>query len=307
MEYIIPTHQQIAQLLPIGTGITQISKDIASSSTTTHSVISKSSEARLGTTTISSHGPVTPGVSKPQHYRHPSCQNTDFPAVSFPSSGFGFVPRQLFENPYTEYAYLTTTFQQCAGRATALVRQYVEASTNLQTRRKLRKRLNCLKSGINEAVNQEKAIFNRLAELSIEIQTRETYTLNCVQGQSSPDGSIPTTPSAYSAMSPVCWEVVSPTTPLDARSPEFIPFDCSQGGCQALPQGNAMYYEVTLEIVSEEPEVALPHKPARGFECPIDDDMETEEADDDWADAVRVAQAKRVRRLSLPCFQDSWP
>ncbi|KAH6890602.1 hypothetical protein B0T10DRAFT_323957 [Thelonectria olida] len=311
MEYVFPTYQQLVHLLPMDARITPPPDEtMASSPKTADFPPSESSEA-----TMSSAGPVTPFTSKPKPRRHSSFPSTssrgDSKQTFFSASNILQAPP--IESLYTQRSYLAIELQKQASRAASLVRQYVQADARHQTleagndRRKLRKHLSLLKAKINEAVDQERVIFNRLGELYVEIQSRETWVMAGFQAQYLMDGSMPPTPSAYSSMSPISYEVTSPTTPLNASSPEFIPMSYFEDACRpSISRTETTYSEGTLETVEEE--VELPPCSTTQYQCPggySGEVMETVEVEDGWAGAR--LKAASARRLSLPYIQAPWP
>ena len=178
-------------------------------------------------------------------------------------------------------------------------------------RRQLRKQLSLLKSKINEAVDQEKAIFNRLGELYVEIQSRETWAQASHTRSNSWDNYSMGTPSAYSAMSPLSCGMPTPTTPLNAMSAEFIPaghFAAWQPSEVSPCQDEEFEVLAGLETVDE-----------AGEEVLCSSDMPYEYSDAEEAEVeVDECQRRRMscdtsiapmqeRRLSLPCLQTGWP
>lgn len=232
-----------------------------------------------------------------------------------------FSPRP-YENVYHERAYLTGSLQDHSSRAAGLIREYSSIQARLgpletgKERRRLKKKLSLLKGKINEAVEQEKAIFVRLGELYVEVQSRETWAQAdrvTHQRSYSWDGYTTSTPSAYGAMSPMSCGMPTPTTPLNAMSPAFVPGGYFGGyfGDAWQTAEPAIYHqpEVTspimgLETVDEAGEEML-YSP--GMPCEYDT---MEEVQDTYQRRVSCDMSMvpmRERRLSLPCLQNVWP
>ncbi|KAM0346638.1 hypothetical protein ACHAPU_005350 [Fusarium lateritium] len=234
------------------------------------------------------------------------------------NSSLLFSPRP-FESLYIERAYLATSLQQQAGQAAQLMRQHCAVEFQLQNlvgdngRRKLRKQLSLLKSRINQAAEQERAIFSRLGELYVEIQSRETWA----QAWTVDSPSV-STPLYFS---PVSCGFPTPTSPLGGTSADFTPMsyfgDFHQVAEPAYLQEPAMY---GLETVHEAGEDVLydPIPCGKSVESEInpttpvtievlfaeekdcDSEMESISNDD-------RCMAVRERRLSLPCLHNAWP
>ncbi|OAA58307.1 hypothetical protein ISF_06846 [Cordyceps fumosorosea ARSEF 2679] len=86
-----------------------------------------------------------------------------------------------YEEIYHEQAYLSAHLQQKMQRVEGLIREYSAAQAQLslgaegKTRRRLRKLLNLLRCKLEEASEQERAIFGRLGELYMEQSSRDTW------------------------------------------------------------------------------------------------------------------------------------
>ncbi|KAF4459967.1 hypothetical protein FALBO_13267 [Fusarium albosuccineum] len=281
--------------------------------------------------------------ARKKNQRRPSGSRSRPPRVdirqqSQANSHLIFSPRP-FENLYVERAYLASALQQQSARAADLIRQYSAVDLQLQSlqegkgpRRRLRKQLGLLNSRINEAVEQEKAIFSRLGELYVEIQSREMWSQAHYQQTwsiDSPSVGSPSvydamSPSVYTAMSPMSYGLPTPTTPFNATSTEFVPMgyfvDFPQLSetslCHQEPTGDMGYGLETVDEAGEE----LLCGPDSGFES-VDSEttpptpacspvaemeecggMNMEEA---FSDA-RIVPI-RERRFSLPCLQNAWP
>ncbi|KAF9763829.1 hypothetical protein IL306_002998 [Fusarium sp. DS 682] len=172
--------------------------------------------------------PETPSVSSPSTRRRrrrsssskgrPLQQNAT--QQPYTNSRLIFSPRP-FESLYIERAYLASSLQQQAGKAAELMRQYCAVELQLQNligdngRRKLKKQLALLKSRVNQAAEQEKAIFSRLGELYVEIQSRETWA----QAYTAESPSV----ASFVCFSPVSYGLPTPSTPLSGNSEHFAP------------------------------------------------------------------------------------
>ncbi|KAF5657074.1 hypothetical protein FHETE_10657 [Fusarium heterosporum] len=234
------------------------------------------------------------------------------------NSNLLFSPRP-FESLYIERAYLATSLQQRADQAAQLMRQHCMVESQLQNfagdngRRKLRKQLSLLKSRINQAAEQERAIFSRLGELYVEIQSRETWA----QAWTVDSPSV-STPLYFS---PTSCSFLTPTSPIGGTSADFTPMsyfgDFHQVSEPAYSQEPSMYGLETVDEAGED----LPYDP---ISCDQSVEAETTPAtpvavgvpfakkkdcgselgkglDDDRCMAVRE------RRLSLPCLHNAWP
>lgn len=209
------------------------------------------------------------------------------------------------------------------------MRQYSIVESQLQGlpgdkgRRKLRKQLGLLKSKINEAFEQERAIFSRLTELYMEIQSRESWMQIGYQQQQvwSMDSPSVGTPSVYSPMSysPMSYSLPTPTTPLNGACAEFIPMGYF-GDVHHLPESSLGQEEAKaslgLETVDEAGEDLLcrPDSPCESVESdttpatPVAVDAPIIEATDlEEASGHVRTMAIRKRRFSLPCLQNAWP
>ncbi|PNY28926.1 Uncharacterized protein TCAP_01154 [Tolypocladium capitatum] len=142
-----------------------------------------------------------------------------------------FRPRP-YEEIYAEQAYLTTSLQVQSTKATDLIRRYSCVEIELETmeaskqRRRLRKQLNLLRSQINEAAEQEKAIFLRLSELYMEAHSRDTLGQVHQQRASSQGRRGGTAESSSGSTgaseSPTCGNS-RPSPLLNGATPEFVP------------------------------------------------------------------------------------
>ncbi|RMJ10000.1 hypothetical protein CDV36_010391 [Fusarium kuroshium] len=258
--------------------------------------------------------------SSSSHVRPP---RVDVRPVPYANSHLIFSPRP-YESLYVERAYLTSALQQHSSRAANLMRQYSIVESQLQGlpgdkgRRRLRKQLGLLKSRINEAFEQERAIFSRLTELYMEIQSRESWMQIGYQQQQawSIDSPSVGTPSVYSPMS---YSLPTPTTPLNGACAEFVPMGYF-GDVHQLPESSLGQEETEtgfgLETVDEAGEDLLcrPDSTCESVESdrtpttPAAADAPSVEATDlEEASGNVWAMAIRKRRFSLPCLQNAWP
>lgn len=235
------------------------------------------------------------------------------------NSSLLFSPRP-FESLYIERAYLATSLQQQAGRAAELMRQYCAVELQLQNlvgdngRRKLRKQLSLLKSRVYQAAEQEKAVFSRLGELYVEIQSRETWAQAWTV-----DSSSVSTPLYFS---PVACSFPTPTSPLGGNSADFTPMGYFSDFHQVAEpayfhQEPTMYGLETVDEASED----LLYDPASSGESvesettpatPVTAEVpfveEKNECVPEMAEDLGDGRcmAVRERRLSLPCLHSAW-
>ncbi|KAF4973646.1 hypothetical protein FSARC_124 [Fusarium sarcochroum] len=272
--------------------------------------------------------PDTPSVSsqsprKKQRRRSSSSRNrpphVDVRQQPQINSRLIFSPRP-FESLYVERAYLASSLQQQAARAAELMREYCAVDLQLQNldgvngRRKLKKQLSLLKSKVNQAAEQEKAIFSRLGELYVEIQSRETWAQTWTV--ESPSVATPI------GFSPVSYSLSTPTTPLSGSSADFVPMSYF-GNLQPVTEPAYLQQEPTvygLETVDEAGEDLL-YGPDSGCESvesettpatPVDVEIPSVEKNmcgsemgEEFGDVPFIAV--RERRFSLPCIQSAWP
>ncbi|KAG7411370.1 hypothetical protein LZL87_003029 [Fusarium oxysporum] len=229
-----------------------------------------------------------------------------------------FSPRS-FESLYIDRAYLTSCLQQQAGRAADFMRQYCAVELQLQNlvgdngRRKLRKQLALLKSKVNQAAEQEKAIFSRLGELYVEIQSRETWAQTWTVESPSVASSV--------CFSPVSYGFTTPLTPLSGTSEHFAPMGYF-GDMPQVYEPPYIHQEPTsygLETVDEAAEdIFGPESSCDSAESETTPATPTDvvapfvqekdygsELGEELSEERFVAL--RERRLSLPCFHNAWP
>ncbi|KAF4979749.1 hypothetical protein FZEAL_4106 [Fusarium zealandicum] len=275
----------------------------------------------------------SPSTRKRQRRRSSSSRcrppKVDVKQQPYSNSNIIFSPRP-YENLYVERAYLAGGLQQQSVRAADLIRQYSAVDLQLLNlggatgQRRLRKQLGLLKSKIHEAVEQEKAIFVRLGELYVEIQSRETWAQTGYQHGWAIDSPSVETPSVYDPMSAMFYGLPTPTTPLNAACADFVPM-CYFGGLQQIADPSLYQHEPVdtgygLDTVEEAGEDIL-YGPDSGCESV---ESETTPATPVAADAPVAAtdecgmgvgeafeddrvMAIRERRFSLPCLQTAWP
>ncbi|OAA36747.1 hypothetical protein BBO_08026 [Beauveria brongniartii RCEF 3172] len=88
---------------------------------------------------------------------------------------------RAYEEIYHEQAYLATYLQQKTQRIESIIQEYSQTQAQLErgaegkTRRRLRKLLNLLRCKLDEASEQERAIFSRMGELYMELNSRDTW------------------------------------------------------------------------------------------------------------------------------------
>ncbi|EGU87415.1 hypothetical protein FOQG_03923 [Fusarium oxysporum f. sp. raphani 54005] len=229
-----------------------------------------------------------------------------------------FSPRP-FESLYTDRVYLTSCLQQQAGRAADLMRQYCTVELQLQSlvgdngRRKLRKQLALLKSKVNQAAEQEKAIFSRLGELYVEIQSRETWAQRWTLESSSVASSV--------CFSPVPYGFTTPLTPLSGTSEHFAPMgyfgdvhqvydppyirqEPTSCGLETVEEAAEDLFgpESSCDSAESETTPATPTDVVAPF---VQEKDYGSELGEELSDERFVAL--RERRLSLPCLRNAWP
>lgn len=323
MEYIFPTVQHAVQLLPMDPRITPPpDQKNAVYSTIFGAPPSESSEA-MSEATQSSDGSTPSGPSgKGRNERRSSGptrgRQADTTQHHSSSASLVFSPRP-YKTMYAERAYLTSSLQLQTSRSADLIRKYSFAEARHQhleagkERRRLRKHLRFLRSKMIEAAEQQKTVYSRLGELHVEIQSREAWILSGYQGSSFMDITIPESPSVYSTMS--SYDLSTPTTPLDATSPAFVPqgyfgddvmYPLDPLPCQKEPKGASR----SLDTVVEESDELLPKPELNDIssECgngEVDVEMNDTDSESAWLDDC--FKVTRSRRLSLPYIQTAWP
>ncbi|KAF4344986.1 hypothetical protein FBEOM_1066 [Fusarium beomiforme] len=271
--------------------------------------------------------PGTPSISSPSTRRrrrcsssskgHPSQQNAT--QQPYTNSCVIFSPRP-FESLYIERAYLASFLQQQAGKVAELMRQYCAVELQLQNlvgdngRRKLKKQLTLFKSRVNQAAEQEKAIFSRLGELYVEIQSQETWA-HAYTAES---------PSVASSVcfNPVSYGLPTPLTLMNGNSEHFAPMGYFGDVPQVyepsyLQQEPTIYGLETVDEVGEEllfgaesscdsvEFETIPTTPT-DVEVPF---VQEKDYGSELGEELNDGQflAVRERRLSLPCIHNVWP
>ncbi|KAL4724820.1 hypothetical protein ACLX1H_008267 [Fusarium chlamydosporum] len=183
-----------------------------------------------------------------------------------------------------------------------------------QGRRSLRKQLSLLKCKMSQAAEQEKAIFSRLGDLYVEIQSRETWAQSWTL--SSPS-------IAPSCSSPDSSGFPAPTAPFVGSSADFVPmgyfnnFHHSAGPSYTQPEPEVY----GLETVDEAAEDILcgPNSSCASIESEITPDTpfasalpfpkEKNDCGTDFGDELDDTRflVARERRMSLPCLRHAWP
>ncbi|KAF7555756.1 hypothetical protein G7Z17_g1887 [Cylindrodendrum hubeiense] len=323
MELILPSLQHMVQHLPMDARITPPPEQTNAAYPTTLCATSESSEA-IPETTKSPAGaapsdPLVKGRNKRRSSGSGCRRQVETNHHSSSNANLIFSPRP-YESMYAERAYLTSSLQIQTSNAADLMRQYSLAEARDKSleagkeRRQLRKYLRLLRSKIIGTAEQQKTIYSRLGELYVEIQSREAWTLSGYQGASFMDGLVPESPSAYSTIS--SYDISTPTTPLNATSPVFVPqgyfddfpYPLDHSLCKQEPVDAGR----SLDTVVEEGE-ELVLDPEFNFELSYDG-VNTEvaaESDDAGCDVLPWFdvgfKATRSRRLSLPYIQTAWP
>lgn len=230
-----------------------------------------------------------------------------------------FEPR-AFEDLYIERAYLAYSLQQQGFRTSDLMRKYCETEQQLrnlddnQGRRSLRKQLSLLKCKMSQAAEQEKAIFSRLGDLYVEIQSREmraqSWTL------SSPS-------VASSCFSPDSSGFPTPTAPFVGSSADFVPMGYfnnshhSAGPSYTQPEPEVYGLE-TVDEAAEDilcgpdsscASIESETTPGTPFASALPFPKEKNDCGTDFGDELDDTRflVARERRMSLPCLRHAWP
>lgn len=248
-----------------------------------------------------------------------------------------------YEEIYHERAYLTTYLQQKTRRIEGLVKEYSEAEAQLnagaegKARRRLRKLQNLLRCKLDEASEQERAIFSRMGELYMELSSRDTWersrtTQSAASFAGIPGGENvvpPVTPCPSFASSE--WSVTSsflesPVSVSDLRFPDAEVQLC-QDDCTLSPSLGSDYLETVLEeaektsktptsakretadentpswhSLNQEPEVGTLEYDYAYYE-------DSDNGETHGSDSERCRNVSKIRknRLSLPVMQFVWP
>ncbi|PHH81317.1 hypothetical protein CDD83_3614 [Cordyceps sp. RAO-2017] len=222
-------------------------------------------------------------------------------------SGAVFRPRP-YEDIYSEQAYLTASLQNMAVAGVDLIRQYGLVEDELRgmaaskQRRRLRKRLNLLRSQIAAAAEQEQAIFLRLSELYVEVNSRDAWYRSGREREAL-GGSPRQGPRAAAPEPSRCVKLDQhgSSTHLNGATPEFVP-----GGQRAAPSGRR-------------PEAARASSPpsspaALSGVAVVSDGSDDGSCDDDGPryqyrteEGRRPGRPRAESRLSLPSLDSVWP
>ncbi|KAM3513423.1 hypothetical protein MY11210_002903 [Beauveria gryllotalpidicola] len=144
-----------------------------------------------------------------------------------------------YEEIYHEQAYLATYLQQKTQRIESIIKEYSGTQAQLErgaegkTRRRLRKLLNLLRCKLDEASAQERAIFSRMGELYMELNSRDTWErTRSISADADAAHSTTTQHAAGSSQAGVADEEcgVTPVTPC----PSFVSSDGSVASSAAL-------------------------------------------------------------------------
>ncbi|KAF4511661.1 hypothetical protein G6O67_003434 [Ophiocordyceps sinensis] len=262
----------------------------------------------------SSRGAAT---SRDQSHRNPRrpCANSTSDAI--------FRPRP-YEDIYAERAYLTVSLQVQSNKANELLRQYswledeIQGLTASKQRRRLRKQLNLVRSRLGGAAEQEKAIFVRLSEVCMEVNSRDAWAQasrqrvqrRAVLGQ-------PLSQAANRATSPD--GSPRPSTHPNGQSPELTPTDPraaqQPASAQTVPEAEPASLSPVM-VASEgasHPGNSLLHvTDGGGDKCSSDGRMSYQYQEvaaqfKSWASPSSACRTGRDNRLSLPSLASIWP
>lgn len=218
-----------------------------------------------------------------------------------------FSPRG-YQELYTERAYLSSALQTQYLRATDLIRQYSSAEEELRDvdtarqRRRLRKQLSLLRSKLNDAGNQERALLIRLSELCVELQSHETWKQAQREWRASHQSTMSTdTAPSYSALPPTSYVPEEPPsiarTSLNGATPEFVPRAMT---VDVVESSQSTGLE-TMEEAGED--YSCNHGLAYEYIC--EDTCDTDTQGRPSLDGEHMSPLER--RLSLPNIQSMWP
>lgn len=228
-----------------------------------------------------------------------------------------FSPRP-FEPLFAERAYLTTSLELLSSKRAALIAHYSATQDQLdhsepspRQRRRLRKRLSLLRCKIGGAAEQQKTLFVRLGEVFVELESREAWSV--AQHQHPGSFSPADTPASPGPESPshASLSLSTPSTPLKATSPDFIPrteamnpiTPASGRGAEA-DEGQGSPASALLETVDEAGEDFSGH--GLGYEYQLaDGDAKLRPGRRLSLDGHAMLLAEK--RLSVPNLQTAWP
>ncbi len=170
-----------------------------------------------------------------------------------------FAPRP-YEEIYSERAYLSLAMQAYSSKLASYIHEYSTLQIKLQqgakgnARRKLRKKTGLMRTRISEASQQERAIFNRLADLFLELHSRDIWNAACLEGANWLQTTEPRIESPCISVSNSAASDCS-TPSLNAESPVFVPQDKPHGyhgGSREHRRVRSL--ETVPELVQEEEE-----------------------------------------------------
>ncbi|KAJ6787012.1 hypothetical protein PWT90_08403 [Aphanocladium album] len=281
----------------------------------------------------------------PKTGRNPKASNPHRPV----SGAQCLLTPRPYEEIYHERAYLTTNLEQKTKRIDGLIREYSETEAQLnagaegKTRRKLRKLLHLLRCKLDEASEQERAIFSRMGELYMELNSRDAWETTRVKRSSAQPAAsraetagedhvatTPVTPCPSFASSE--WSVASTSalaSPVSVSNSSFsdaqfrrcsdasvVPRSVASEYLETVPEEAEAGTKTPLSVVGEEQrkDVApswhpLNQEPEFGdlqYDY-VQYDVSEDEAHGSEDDAVDVTPKARVNRFSLPVMQFSWP
>lgn len=140
-----------------------------------------------------------------------------------------FAPRP-YEEIYSERAYLSSAIQDYSSKLAGYIREYSILENKLQqgatgkARRKLRKKVGLMRTRIDEASQQERAIFNRLGDLFLELHSRDIWNAAYSEGLDWPETIQPQIESPCVSASSSASSHGSILS-LNPESPVFVPGD----------------------------------------------------------------------------------
>ncbi|KAM3507525.1 hypothetical protein MY10362_001728 [Beauveria mimosiformis] len=187
---------------------------------------------------------------------------------------------RAYEEIYHEQAYLATYLQQKTQRIESIIKEYSQTQAQLErgaegkTRRRLRKLLNLLRCKLDEASEQERAIFSRMGELYMELNSRDTWerTRSISADDAAAHSATTRDDAAGSSQAGVADEEcgVMPVTPC----PSFVSSDGSVASSAALLASPESAFAPVFVLHAGEPDGHHPYAPE--YLEPVPEEMEVE-------------------------------
>lgn len=211
-----------------------------------------------------------------------------------------------------ERDYIGEELEKQSGLKRHLIRRYSAVeddfnglpASNTKQRRRWKKQLSKLRGQLAATGNNERVLAIRFSELCLELQSHEAWAHAHWERQNHAAPPVEYFPISPSSMSQgVSWQDDTNNSPLDARSPEFIPKGLTVDEIMA---GSS---QSNLETV-EETGGDCSQSYSQSFEYNVDHEEEAEESE---MSSYRRSScddeilSPRQKRLSLPNLQSLWP